>query len=133
MREYKENAIIVTSNSGVAKSVGYFTAKIKGIIEVSDEEMEGLLSLFCLRKNEMGMTVVSLDKPNGRTAFRLRGVRGLTVEQMVAIGVYFLIPFGKIRRAFDYRGMDDEVLDIMKEGMRWKTSRPPSNGSSSRC
>ena len=65
----------------------------------------------------MEMTVVSLDKPDGRTAIRFKGVRGMTVEQIIAIGVYFLIPFRIIRRGFDFKGMDDEVLDIMKEGM----------------
>ncbi|MBR4504756.1 MAG: hypothetical protein IKP20_07290 [Candidatus Methanomethylophilaceae archaeon] len=117
VRNLKKTAVIVTSNNGVAKSANYFTPKIKDIITVSEEEMDGLLALYSLRRNEMEMTVVSLDKPDGRTAIRFKGVRGMTVEQIIAIGVYFLIPFRIIRRGFDFKGMDDEVLDIMKEGM----------------
>ena len=42
VRDLKKTAVIVTSNNGVAKSANYFTPKIKGIITVSEEEMDVL-------------------------------------------------------------------------------------------
>ena len=130
MRNYSENALIVTTNNGVAKSAGYFTQKIKGIVMVDSDEMDGLLALYALRESREALTVVSLSLPEGRGAHRLVGEKEFTIEQLVAIGVYFLIPFRQIRRRFDFKGMDEEALDIMKEGMRWPIRSRSDTGSS---
>ncbi len=115
VRGLKKDAIIVTSNSGVEKAAGLFTKKIRSIILVSKEEVEDLLSLYGVIDTPAPFIVVSLDSPEGRHADRMLGVKGLTVEQLVAIGVYFIIPFRPILRRFAYDGDDPEVLDILKE------------------
>ena len=40
--------------------------------------------------------IVSLDAPHGRRGSNLLGRNRLSVEQIVAIGVYFLLPFERI-------------------------------------
>ena len=129
MRNYSENALIVTVNRGVAKSAKYFTQKIKGIVMLDDDEMDGLLALYSLQENKAALTVVSLSLPEGRGAHRLIGEKEFTIEQLVAIGIYFLIPFRQIRRRFDFKDMNEEALDIMKEGMRCPISRSDTGSS----
>jgi hypothetical protein len=115
VRELKKDAIIVTSSPGVMKSASLFTQKVKDIIMVSKAEMDDLLCLYGVIDTPSPFIVVSLDSPEGRHADRLLDVKELTVEHLVAIGVYFIIPFRPILRRFDYDGDDPAVLDILKE------------------
>ncbi|MBO4568519.1 MAG: hypothetical protein J5674_00825 [Candidatus Methanomethylophilaceae archaeon] len=115
VRNLKKDAIIVTCIPGVMKSVSLFTQKVKDVIMVSEGEIRDLLCLYGVIDTPSPFIVVSLDSPEGRHADRLLDVKELTMEQMVAIGVYFIIPFRPILRRFDYDGEDPEVLDILKE------------------
>ena len=115
VRGLKKDAIIVTSNPGVMKAVGLFTNKVKEIIMISDEEMRDLLCLYGVIDTPSPFIVVSMNSPEGRHADRMLGVKDISMEQIVAIGVYFIIPFRPILRVFNYDGDDMDVLDILKE------------------
>lgn len=115
VRELKKDAIIVTSNPGVMKAVSLFTQKVREIFMVSDEEIRDLLCLYGVIDTPSPFVVVSMDSPEGRHAEKMLGVKDTTVEQIVAIGVYFIIPFRPILRKFEYNGNDKDVLDILKE------------------
>ena len=115
VRNLKKEALIVTSNPGVAKVANLFTPKIKDVVVLTDEEMELLISYLKLTEDDSGFTIVSLHHPSTRLAGNLVGAKDLTVEQLVAIGIYFIIPFRRIVRSFGYSGDDPAAMEIMKE------------------
>ena len=78
--------------------------------------MEDFFVLYNLFNIDLRIAIVSLTKPEGRHANYLLGAKKLTVEQLVGIGVFFLIPFDKIRRSIDYDGDDYEVQCLLSEG-----------------
>ena len=112
VRSLQKSALIVTSSEAVAKTAEMFTGKIKEIIKVSQEEIDGLISLYCLSPFEK-ILFISLSKPEGRTAYRLVGARGLTKEMLVAIGIYFLIPFQYNTERPAYEGDDMSIIKFL--------------------
>ena len=115
VRELKKDAIIVTTSPGVMKAVSLFTQKIRDIIMVTDEEVKDLLCLYGVIDTPSPFVVISMNSPEGRHADRMLGIKDTSVEQIVAIGAYFIIPFRPILRKFEYNGDDEAVLNILKE------------------
>ncbi len=115
VRSLTKEALIVTSCPGVMKVASLFTPKIKDIVIISDKEMESLIAYLKLTEDESKFVIVSLTQPTTRLAKNLIGVRDLTIEQIVAIGIYFIIPYRQIVRKFDYSSDDPSAMEIMKE------------------
>jgi len=85
--------VVLTNNKFVADNIKDYSKKIISVEECNDEQVTCLLSLYSLFHFDHRFRVVSLEKPHGRKAKSLIGVKGTTVEQLVAIGVYGIIPF----------------------------------------
>jgi len=115
VRTLTREALIVTSCPGVMKVANLFTPKIKDIVIISEKEMESLISYLKLTEDDSKFVIVSLTKPSTRNAKNIVGVKDLTVEQIVAIGIYFIIPYRQIIRTFDYSSNDPSAMEIMKE------------------
>ncbi len=115
VRNLKKEAVIVTSCPGVMRVASLFTPKIKDIVMVTEREMDCLIAYLKLSEGAIDFTIVSLTKPAGRRGEYLVGAKGLTVEQMVAIGIYFIIPYRQIIRSFDFSSSDPASMEIMKE------------------
>ncbi len=115
VRNLIKEALIVTSCPGVMKVANLFTPKIRDIVLISDKEMESLISYLKLTEDDSRFVIVSLNKPATRNAKNIVGVKDLTVEQIVAIGIYFIIPYRQIIRKFDYSSSDASAMEIMKE------------------
>jgi len=116
VRTLSRNALIVTSSEGVYRSAELFTDKIYGKILLEEKEMLSFLMLYPLLEPGYDVVVVSLERPEGRNAHRLLGAKGLTMEQIVAIGVFFIIPFRRVWTRPSYDGRDPCVLNLLKEG-----------------
>jgi len=115
VRNLTKEVLIVTSCPGVMKVADLFTPKIRDIVIISDEEMESLIAYLKLTEDESKFVIVSFTQPTTRLAKNLVGVKDLTVEQIVAIGIYFIIPYRQIIRTFDYSSDDPSAMEIMKE------------------
>ncbi len=115
VRNLKKEALIVTSCPGVAKVADLFTSKIKDIVILSDDDMESLISYLKLTEDDSKFVIVSLTNPVTRNAKNLVGVKDLTIEQIIAVGIYFIIPYRQIVRKFEYSSNDPSVMEIMKE------------------
>ena len=115
VRNLLKEALIVTNSPGVMKVADQFTPKIRDIVIVSDKEMDDLIAYLKLTEDDSRFVIVSLRHPVTRNAKHLVGVKDLTVEQIVAIGIYFIIPYRQIIRRFDYSSDDPSAMEIMKE------------------
>jgi len=111
-RNSKEEALILTNNDKVERNARLFSDRIKDVIKLSDNDTSGIISLYCLKPFD-GIVFISLSKPEGRTAFRLIGINDLTKEILVAVGIYFIIPFKKIVQYPEYNGSIQEDLEFM--------------------
>lgn len=116
VRNLKKNVILVTPNDTVANAVKYFTNKIKTIHLTSKQATFDLISLYNFIDLEYQTVIVSLSLPLGRNANNLLGANGLSLEQLIAIGVYFLIPFKKLLRKIEYSGEDTKIMMLLSEG-----------------
>lgn len=115
VRNLTKEALIVTSCPGVVKVANLFTPKIRDIVLITESEMDALIAYLKLTENESKFVIVSLSKPATRNAKNLVGVKDLTVEQIMAVGIYFIIPYRQIIRRFDYSSSDPSAMEIMKE------------------
>ncbi len=88
-----KRAIILTVDSFVKNSIGNYSDNISSIIEISQEQAQGFIALYQLRIFDDRFIVVSLNQPFCRNAEGMIGIKDITVEQLVAIGVYSIIPF----------------------------------------
>lgn len=112
-RNYK-NAVILTHDPAVKKSVSLFSQNILRVISFSRKKAEHLMQFYCLYEFDKRFTVASLDEPNGRNGSALIGKRGTTIEEIFVIGVYRVYPFQR-PQAPVYTGNDPEIR-IFLEG-----------------
>ena len=113
VRNLRKSALVITDCDLVEKTAELFTKKIKSIVKLTSDEMEGLISLYCLKPFD-NVLFVSLSKPEGRTAFRLVGAKGLTKRMLVAIGVYLLIPYHDRVPIPKYEGDDANIIRFLE-------------------
>ena len=95
-RENADKAIIITIENNVKREIQGLSDNIKTIIEISREQADNLISLYELHIFDERFVVVSLDKPISRNGSNIIGYKGTTVEQVVAIGIYGIIPFRQL-------------------------------------
>lgn len=88
-----KRAIILTVDPFVKNNIGNFSDNVSSIIEISREQAQRFIVLYQLRIFDDRFIVVSLNEPICRNAEGMIDVKGITVEQLVAIGVYSIIPF----------------------------------------
>lgn len=88
-----KKAIILTTDAFVKNNIGLYSDNVGSIIEISSEQAQRFIMLYQLRIFDNRFIVVSLNRPFCRNAEGMIGVKEITVEQLVAIGVYSIIPF----------------------------------------
>lgn len=116
VRNLKKNVYIMTCDKTVAQSVALFTSKYHFVQYCSEKEMESLLSLYGLINFEFNLTIVSLKWPTVRNGEYLVGAKNTSLEMVIAIGIYFLIPYKKISKKISYNGDDVEIHKLISEG-----------------
>ena len=116
LRKLKNGAFILTYDVTVAKAAKVFSNNIKDCEIREKKDIFSLISLYQMINFEMDVVIISLERPSGRKASNLIGARGLSVEQLVAIGIYFIIPYRKQFRKIVYGGDDSDILELLLEG-----------------
>lgn len=91
----RENAVILTYDKQVIENADKFSANIIAVIPFSRKKAELLMKYTSLYEFDSRLVVASLDEPTGRNGKNLVGIKGLTEEEIFAIGVYRLYPFRK--------------------------------------
>ncbi len=116
-RKY-DNAVILTVDKVVAACAELFSENIRAVEYISRRRAEQLMQFYCLYEFDPRFIVASLDEPDGRNAGRLVGLRGTTVDELMALGVYKL-PVCERPRLPVYAGNDEKILQFLgKEGSR---------------
>ena len=92
-----EKAIIVTDRQEVKKNARIYSENIKKILLINEDQMIRFIDLFELYGFAPHLVVVSLDIPYSRKSSNQIGKNHISVEQLIAIGVYGIIPFRPIQ------------------------------------
>ena len=92
-----DRLIILTDNQFVIDNIKKYSDNLAGIEIISKEQSDCFISLYSLFHFDHRFRLVSLDKPFCRKAKRVIGVKGTTVEQLVAIGIFGIIPFKSLK------------------------------------
>ena len=95
MRQNIDGAYIVYVDDYVGDNLNKFSNGNFVKQRISENQMNRLITLYSLYPMEDKITVVSINKPYMRWGYKLQGVKGVTEEQLIAIGVYGIIPFRK--------------------------------------
>lgn len=63
---------------------------IKGVSAkfYSREDAENLMKFYALYQFTDRLIIVSLDEPEGRTGKNLTGINGITLEELIAVGIF---------------------------------------------
>lgn len=93
-------AVILTNNEYVKENIKNYSLHVKDIIYYSPEQIKRLITWFELEQFDPRLKIISLDVPFCRNARGIIGVKGTTIEQLIAIGVYSIIPFQPIKAEF---------------------------------
>lgn len=112
-----ENAVIVTTDQAAAACAGLFSENICGVECISKKQAGQLMQFYCLYEFDPRFIVASLDEPEGRNAWRLEGIRGTTVEELIALGVYKLPAYEKPKMPA-YQGRDARILEFLGKERR---------------
>jgi len=112
VRSLKRGALIVTCNDLVYYSAKVFARKVENTVKISRSDMDDMLNMYNLNPVK-GMFFVSLSKPEGRTAYRLLNAKGITKEMLIAVGVYWIIPYRPIVHRPEYEGNNSDIAKFM--------------------
>lgn len=94
-------AVIITNNNWGVKDLAHYSKKIEKVFVVTCDDVENIVCYYSLYPFMRNIRIVSLDKPDGRRGSNLLGRNALSKEKLIAMGVYFLIPFKKIETKGD--------------------------------
>ena len=89
-------AVLLTFDPYVQNNATAFSDKIKSLIYFERDRVEKLLALYTLYEFDERFIVISLDEPYVRNAEGLIGKKGITTEELIAVGIYKIIPFRRI-------------------------------------
>ncbi len=91
----RDNAVILTHDSRINKVIGDFSDKIIKVIPFSRKKSEALMQYATLYDFDERLIIASLNEPKGRNGTSPVGVKGITEEEIFAVGVYGCFPFEK--------------------------------------
>ena len=83
-----ESICVCTDSQFVIKNVEKYSSSVSEVMELKEQEVEDLIQLYAYFPFDKNFEVVSYTKPKCKNS--------LTKEQLIAIGVYKLIPFQQI-------------------------------------
>lgn len=96
IRNSIDGICVCTDSQIVKKSIDKYASSLRQIIELTSEEVNALITYYSYFPFENNFEVVSYSKPYVRDASKMVNINGLTEEELIAIGVYKLIPFQKV-------------------------------------
>lgn len=90
-------AHILTVDPFVKQEIQNFSDNIGSIVLITEEQADRLITLYELMIFDNRFVVISLDKPKCRNSYGLVDYKGTTIEQLVAVGIYSIIPFRPLK------------------------------------
>ena len=106
-------AILLTVSPLSDELISMFSEKVFSVESLSSDDADALLQYYELVEFDSRFIAASLDEPNGRNGRVLIGVSHITVEEMVAIGIYKIIPYVQKKRPI-YHGKDPAIKKFME-------------------
>lgn len=88
---------VITSDIKVMQAFIKMYPTNKDIYLIEEKEMKDILIYYRLYPFDNRIKIISLEEPLGRRAANLLGVKGITKEMLIAIGIYCLIPFQEFK------------------------------------
>lgn len=82
--------IILTDNAWVKNNAGTYSDNIIDIIPCPPEMTDRMLSFCEFYRFSERLMVVSLTRPYGNKAWRAIGLQGITVEDIVCLGIFYI-------------------------------------------
>jgi len=82
--------IILTNNQWIVESAIAFSSKILAVKEVSEKEIDNLLSFFELYAFTERLLIVSLTRPYGSKLLNTVGISGVTKEDLVCLCIFVM-------------------------------------------
>lgn len=111
-----KDAVILTYDQAVIKAAHLFSDYIAETIYFTRQQAEQLMQYSCLYEFDRRLVIASLQEPEGRKGETLVGKRGITREEVFAVGVYRVYPH-KVPCPV-YKGNDSEVKEFLKVGRK---------------
>lgn len=106
-----DSAVILTHDPVVMEAAHLFSDKIRETIFFERKKAERLMQYACLYTFDLRLVIASLEEPSGRKGETLVGKRGLTREEVFAVGVYRIYP-EKVEAPV-YRGTDQKIRSFL--------------------
>lgn len=111
----RDNAILLTFDERINKSAHLFSRKILKIQDFSRRKAEDLMQLYCLYKFTHNLTIISLDEPYGRNAYKVVGKNDTALEDVFKICIYGIWPENPAVPV-QYSGKDDKIKNFIEQG-----------------
>lgn len=115
-------AILLTVSPLSDELVSIFSEKVLSVELLSSNDADALLQYYELVEFDPRFIAASLDEPNGRNGRALIGVSDITVEEMVVIGIYKIIPYVQKKRP-TYHGKKPEIKKFMECAVPYSAKR----------
>ena len=106
-------AVLLTVSSDIIEIAPIFSKKILAIEIIDNQVADSLLQYYELMMFDERFIAASLDEPNGRNGRALVGISNITVEELVAIGIYRIIPYVQKKRPV-YNGENPCIKKFMR-------------------
>ncbi|GAA4719272.1 hypothetical protein [Brevibacillus fulvus] len=111
-----EKIYLVTLDEKVKKAYPLFTNRLEGCIDLSEDELNSLIKFYSLYMFTDKLVIMSFARPQGRTGENLIGKKGITLEELVSLGLYQNEEFVKEERKF-YSGTDPDVAAFFQSAL----------------
>lgn len=85
-----EKVYVLAYDKYVFENGRKLSEKATEFVEFSRQEAEALMQFYCMYQFTDKLIIASLDEPDGRNAYNLVGRKGITIEDVMAVGVYGL-------------------------------------------
>jgi len=89
-KNQKRNCVIVTNNKKVLTHCKDISNTVTEIFQVNSKKINNLIQFYCLYQFDTRIMFASLSKPNGRNAERILNKNGVSIEDIVSIGIFNL-------------------------------------------
>lgn len=103
---------IITTDKKVLQAATELFSRTQDIYLIDENDMNDILLYYRLYPFDNRIKVISLDEPLGRRADNLIGVKNITKEMLIAIGIYCLIPFERLTIK---NGRKRKIMSIFNE------------------
>ena len=97
-----KKAIIVTCDDFVANNASSYSSRLSEVLVSDEESVISMIHVFVLDDSMKNFVVISNTLPEGRKSHLLIESGLFTKELVVAVAIYYIIPFEKIEDPLTY-------------------------------